>query len=250
MTAVTETPRFEPPLHFGVEWHEEAIDAHIAAGSLPWDTYFRVRVVGTQEVDPLDPAERRRLLFSIAEDLAKHGATPELLRPDTHKLIYGDLPNAVLDFEQSHSSRKAYAKLEPMFYRLADLIRTIKQQRAFNGQTITECMPDSYLTPEELERSRCRSLARPLWKIIVERTHPEWLRRNDVYCQSGFFSFDRSYEWSESTRRRKIIGAAVISDEVVYDIYDESVRTGVKGIGPKGRGSLRELLCDEHPELI
>ncbi|CAN5154398.1 hypothetical protein BH09PAT3_BH09PAT3_6670 [soil metagenome] len=238
---------FVAPDMFGLPKHDEVIEAAIATDQLPFDTWLRLRAVG--DYVPDWQGEERLLSHGIAKDIAEHVSAPEDMRPDTKRLLWGDRPDGVIDWEQS-TNRQAYTTLDVMYYRMANLARVIKQQRKLDGATVTEVPDKWYVTPDEFENTRCFGLARPLWRIIVQRTHPEWLERPAQYCSSTTFTmWSGARELSEGTMKRRIIGAAVFSDEVVYDIYEEATRTGVKGIAAKGRESLRNLLADEHPEL-
>lgn len=241
------TTQFVAPDLFSIQAHEDAIEAGIIAGHLPQDTYFRLRAIGQCQTDWKDG--RNRLAFNIAEDIAKNTQHPDQMRSDTQTLLWGERPDAVIDWEQT-LHKDAYSTLDVMYYRMANLARVIKRQRQEENRTIKEVPDDWYISPERFEQKRCFGLARPIWRVIVQRIHPEWLAQPDSYCQRTVYGIWGSRnELSDQTMRRYIVGAAVISDEVVLNIYDESKRIGVKGIGPKGREALRELLSDEHPEL-
>lgn len=245
---IEEDKTFVAPDMFSLPMYDEVIDKAVRTDKLPFDTWFRLRTVGAYQPDWMQ--SDASLSRNIGEDIAKNIDDPSEMRPDSHRLLWGEIPDAVVDVDH-YTNRFAYPKLETMYYRLPNLARIIKRQRSEAGQTIAEVPERWYVTPEEYENSRCFGLARPIWRTIIQRIHPEWLKNPEYYWSRTQYTIHGSYyELGDHSLRRRVIDAAVISDEVVYDIYDESVRTGVKGIGPKGRESLRDLLAEEHPELM
>lgn len=237
------------PYHFeGLEVIQN-IEGLMEAGRLPFDALFRLASIGHCQPDLLSDSDRpQRLSWVLMHDMVAHADTPETMRPDTQKLLWGDRPDAIIDWAQNANWR-AYAQLDPMYYRMANLARVIKQRRAEQGKTVTEIPAGWHTTPKELEKERCFGLARPIWRVIIQRTHPEWLDRpRDYYAPT--WSFNNVYEAGERTMRRRITDFSVLSDSVVLKMYTEAKETGVRGIGPVGRQSLRTLLSDEHPELM
>ncbi len=185
------------------------------------------------------------------EDMARNIDRPNRMRPVTREILWGELPDAIVDIN-SRVNYPSYPKFEPMYYRMADLASAIHRRRTATGQSLPD-MPyeRSLYTPYQDEQSRCRGIARPLWRLLVQRSHPEWLENPKEYYPSSYIgTFCVVYAISESRQRRGIVSHAVLSDELVMSTYQEATSTGVRGIGPLGREDLRLLLSDEHPELL
>ncbi|HRV75890.1 MAG TPA: hypothetical protein P5247_00725, partial [Candidatus Saccharimonadales bacterium] len=146
-----------------------------------------------------------------------------------------------------------YPYLEPMYYRMMDLVRVIHSRRALSGDSLPD-IPYPGTTkvrvPNE-EWARCKAIARPIWRLIVERTHPEWFEDLDTFFVHGYIGgWGSYYEYKERTKRRGIVSHAILSDPLVMSFYQEAVATGINGIGPMGREDLRLLLIEENPELM
>jgi hypothetical protein len=220
---------------------------HVEAGRLPYDVLFRLASIGYNQPDLLDDS-RKSLRWVLLHDILENSDDPGAMRPDASALIGGNAPDAVVDWYQSEN-HKFYARLDPMYYRMGNLVRVIRRQREEAGKTITEVPEDWYHTPAQYERNRCKGLAQPIWRNIVQRLHPEWLTRSHEF-HLPLIGYTHIYSLGKRTEENQVLGRAVISDTAVYDFYQEAVKTGVVGIGPAGRESLRELLSDEHPELL
>lgn len=222
----------------------QAVAAHVTAGLLPPDTLFRFASIGYAELDPRQRTSR--LGWALLQDAIEHAEDWNRMRPHTRTLLEGPLPDAVISIWPNYET---YPLLDTMYYGLRDAARAIRDYRADTGQTITEIPPFSpYDDVAEAEARRCFALARPLWRTIIERIHPEWLDQPRLYWPPTV-SFNQVYYPSNRTAARRIVGAAVISDSVVLDIYNEAKKNGVKRIGPAGQETLRRLLLEEHLEL-
>lgn len=220
----------------------------IEAGVLPYDTMFRLLVAG-QKADHIQGNTHEFLNYALIRDMVLHSRYPEQMRPETQELLWGELPDAVVDIN-SRVNNQSYSELEVVYYRLADLARAVKQRRLASGLSLAEEPYDRRLhTRTQEEWARCRGIARPIWRLIVQRFHPEWLQHpSDYFCRT-FISFNTVYEIGEPRMRRGIVSHALISDPLVMSIYQEAITTGVRGIGRMGKEDLRVLLSDEHPEL-
>jgi hypothetical protein len=220
----------------------------IEAGCLPPDTFFRLAYVG-QQTDPTYERGSKSLNYTLMLDMVQNVNRRRSMRPETRQLLEGDLPNAVVDVNSNYNY-PSYAMLEPMYYRMADLASAIQRRRETCGQTIPEAPFDRRLHTVQDERARCLGIARPLWRLIVKRFHPEWLENPSQYYPARYIGpFAVVYSIGENRMRRGIVSHAVISDPLVMSIYQEATETGVKGIGRVGKEDLRLLLSDEHPEL-
>lgn len=225
---------------------DDKVNALIEAGRLPFDAFFRLESIGRGLPDLLDEDEFPcSLKWNILQDMIVHAGNPTAMRADTQRLLWGEPPNAVVD---PCSNNAFYTSLEPMYYELADLASAIERRRQDEGETATDVPQYWRESLKEFEWSRCLALARPLWRVMVNRIHPEWLRNPGDYYHATI-SFDQIYGASERTMRRRLVGWTVLSDTVVFDIYKEALEVGVKGIAKSGKRSLRYLLADEHPEL-
>lgn len=184
-------------------------------------------------------------------DMVKNAETPERMRAQSRALLEDELPDAIVDINSRHNYH-AYPKLEPMYYRKADLANAIHRRRVASGKALEEVPYDRrlYVRTQD-EESRCRAIARPLWRLMVQRFHPEWLETPGDYFPSSYIgTFAVVYDISEARQRRGVVNCAVLSDPLVMSVYEEAVTTGVKGIGQMGKEDLRLLLSEEHPELL
>lgn len=223
---------------------EELIDQ----GKLPFDTLFRLTSIGRGIEDPEDTdVFPNALRWKLLTDMIDNAENPEVMRSDTRELLWGDVPDAVIDVS-NYTNKKFYAQLNPMFYRLADMAIAVQQRRETEGQTVSEVPPSVQMGTEDYEWRLCVGLARPIWRLIVQRTHPEWIQNPGDYY-SPTISFNEVYHAGDKTMRKRLIGDTVLSDTIVFETYQEATETGVVGIGPAGKESLRFLLMDEHPEL-
>lgn len=223
------------------------INELIEDGKLPFDTLFRLASVGYKT----GRGGSTLLNWLMMTDMLKHADTPGKMRARTRALLEGELPDAIVDVNSGYNY-PAYSKLEPLYYRRADLVSAIHKRRAASGQALVEAPYDRRLHVRSQEEiSRCQGIARPLWRLLVRRFHPEWLETPGDYFPSGYIGpFCVSYQYSENSQRYGVVTHAVFSDPLVMSIYEEATTTGVKGIGPMGREDLRLLLSDEHPELL
>lgn len=246
---MTISRRFETrePLPFNLyDYYEHddpipMISSLMRQGKLPFDSLFRLSAIGCRQVDPENP--QHLLQWRVLHDMADNGGDPSKLNPVTQDILFGPQPDAVIDCWQSSNS-KAYTLLDPMYYRLANLTRSVRELRLERG-TYLDRLPSHMDSPES---QRCRALSRSLWRVIVKKIHPEWLENPADYCPPTIY-FGSVYYPTERTMQRRNVGRAVISDPTILGVYTEAVETGVKGIGPSGKESLRKLLIDEHPEL-
>lgn len=233
--------------HSGIEGK---VNELIEAGRLPFDTFFRLASVGYKAEDT-DEGYSIYLNYILMHDMVEHADAPDLMRPETQEVLYDELPDAIVDVNSSTNYR-SYAKLEPMYYRRIDLARAIQRRRLDTGQALPEAPYDRRLhVVHQDEWSRCRRIAWPIWRLMVQRFHPEWLETPEDYYPSAYIGmFAVVYSISEPRMKRGIVSHAVFSDPLVLSIYEEAVATGVRGIGPLGKEDLRLLLLDEHPELL
>lgn len=215
----------------------------IDEGQLPSDTMFRLMAVGREAT-----SSGRLLNYILMQDMVKHVDSPDKMKDRTQEVLYGKLPDAVVDINM-RINYKEYPKLDVLYYSIFDLARSIRHRREATGQAIPQQPYDRRLHTQQDERNRCLGLAKPLWRTIVNRFHPEWIANPHSQYPSGFVSFMTYYEIGEKLMQRGIVFNAVISDALVKSIYDESVETGVKGIGPVGREDLRLMLLEQHPDL-
>lgn len=226
----------------------EQVEALIEAGELPFETFFRLKAIPSGMSDPFSQEDYpHRLVYAILKDLAAYDGDPEAMRPDTQKLIWGEMPKGIVDWDQTYNY-KAYAQLDPMYYRMANMARIIKERRAEQGKTVREVPRGWWLTPEEQEERYCFGLTRPIWRRLVERAIPDCIENPRPYYRQTW-AFTQAYEAGARTMQRRNVAHAVICDSVVLEFYNEALATGVKGVGPAGRQTLRTLLADEHPEL-
>ncbi len=234
---------------YPLDEHDEehiAVAEHVSAGRLPFDIMFRLAGIGFNQRDPED--DRCRLQWSLLKDLIEHANEWSMLRADSRAILEGPRPDMIVDI--CRQPGKPYSQLDPMYYRIGDLALGVREFRAERGKTVTELPPHSYhFSVQDYENRLCVGLARPLWRTIIQRTRPQWLKEPEKYYPDCTYSWMTRYELSPNTVRRRMIGATVISDAVIHDIYQEAVRTGVRNIGPHGQESLRRLLEDEHLEL-
>ena len=252
MTDLRESQEGLLPFYlYDLDWHRlgDKVQGLVEDGTLPFDSLFRLAAVGHCERDPtvVDGEFSNRLIWNILNDIAVHDGDKDALRPDTCELLWGERPDAIVDW-YTGSNHPAYPQLDPMYYDMADLARIIYARRKEEGKTITEVPRGSWYDPEEQESHRCFGLARPIWRVIVRRIHPEWMDNPaDYYAPT--IRFNQVYYASEAAQRRRIVGHAVISDTVVFSLYKEATESGIKGVGPVGREDLRTMLAEEHPEL-
>jgi len=223
-----------------LELHE-----HIRAGNIPFDTLFRLGAVGCREIDPQNT--RRLLQWQILQDIKNNGGDKEALRDDTQELIYGDLPDLVID-PWRRINRDGYSQLEVQFYTIGDMARAVHEDRQDRGVSIINPLIKKYYDESEAEWKTSIGDARKIWRVLVKRIKPEIIEYPERYCPPTL-SFEQVYELSERTMIRRNIANAVISDPAVLRIYEESTRIGVNGIARLGQEALRRLLVEEHPEL-
>lgn len=221
----------------------------IESGALPYDTFFRLTSVG-QKADQEPGNTREFMNYGLMRDMVDHIDDPDKMRPETRELLWGELPDAVVDIN-SRTNYWFYSGLDPIYYRMVDLAEVVKQRRQATGQTLPDEPYNGRLhTRTQEEWARCCGIARPIWRLIVKRFHPEWLENPGDYFYSAYIgTFATVYTIGEPRMRRGIVNHAVISDALVKTIYEEAASIGVRGIGRVGKEDLRVLLAEEHPEL-
>lgn len=227
------------------------LDGLIESGKLPFDTLFRLASIG-RVVD--DATRSTYLNFTMMLEMIECDGKLDLMRESTRRLLTDELPDAIVDINSGHN-HPFYSLLDPVYYRMMDLARTIHFRRVAQGKNIPD---ESYkigtgLKVPQDEWSRCRALASPIWKLMVNRFHPEWLENPDIYYPNGYiggWGSSTYYEYGIKKEQRGIVSHAVFSDPLVRSFYEEICQIGVDGIGPVGREDLRLLLKDEHPELM
>lgn len=210
-----------------------ALEKLIGEGKLPPTILFKLASFGCTESDPVTG---KRLVHVTIKDLVTNAESPELMTAKTRELLFGPMPDAIIDWEMG-SNIDVYRSFDDMYYRVYDLQTVIVEQATAAGNT------------SEGLRERSRAAAKGIWRAIVTRHHPEWLKDPGPYYVPTVFHLN-VYEAKPPTMRRRIIGQAVLSDPLVYATYVEATKVGVKGIGTKGKASLRALLSEEHPELM
>lgn len=232
------------------DWGEvRTVNELIEDGKLPFDTFFRLASVGYM-ADHATGDSSTYLNYNLMLDMVRHIDAPDSMRAETQEILYGELPNAIVDVN-SRSNYPAYTRLDPLYYRMRDLVRAVKQRRLETGQTLPDDSFDGRLhVRDQDEWSRCKGIARPLWKLMVKRFHPKWLETPSDYFRSYHISFNTVYYIGKAAMRYGVVSHAVFSDPLVLSIYNEAITTGVRGIGPKGKEDLRLLLSEEHPELL
>lgn len=218
------------------------VHARIRQGTLPFDCLFRLSAIGCRQVDPDNT--RKLLRWNILLDMVNNADNEDRLNPVTQAIIFGQRPDAIIDNWQS-GNRPAYTMLDPMYYCMGNLTRSIRELRVERGTSL-DSLPSHMDSPES---QRCRSLSRALWRVIVKKIHPEWLTNPRDYCPPTI-SFNNIYYPGDRLMLRRNVARAVISDPTLLGIYTEVLEIGVKGIGPSGQESLSRLLSDEHPELV
>jgi len=246
----SQTPQFELYDYYCPKLSPiKDINGLVEEGRLPTDTLFRLASVGQR----VDSATRSTYLnFTMMAEILKYINSPDQMREETQKILFGDLPDAVVDINSAHNY-PFYEELDMTYYRMEDLVRTVHNRRSAWGQALPDERYNGSLrirVPQD-EWSRCQAIARPIWRLIAQRSHPEWLENPSDYFFSRYIgNFCCIYEIGESTQRRGIVSHAVFSDPLVFSIYEEAISSGVKGIGKVGKEDLRLLLLDEHPELM
>lgn len=232
--------------HFGVAGH---VNQLIEAGQLPPDTFFRLASTGYKVDHDRNP--NRHLSYALMCDMVDHAEKPDTMRTDTQELLWGDLPDAIVDVN-SRINYRSYPMLDPMYYRMMDLVSAVHQRRVAAGQALADEPFNRRLHVRlQDERSRCLGIARPLWRLMVNRFHPEWLETPKEHFPSTCIGdISTVYFLGERTMRHGIVSHAVLSDPLVMQVYEEATSTGVKGIGKVGKEDLRLLLSEEHPELL
>ena len=248
--AEAETLPFEHSELFFHRLHDEAQQL-MARGVLPFDALFRLASIGVCEVDPdaIDAPwqKSKNLLRNLFTDMVENADSSDSMRANTQSLLFGERPPVIID-PYTSSNYGAYSKLEPMYYRMADLAHAIQEKREQQGKTVTESLDDSYFDPARLEWRTCVGLARPTWRAIAKRMMPQIFERpNDFYAPQ--ISFNQVYSVSKRTAIRRLVASAVVCDTNVFRIYQEARETGVKGLGTGARESLRIMLAEVHPEL-
>jgi hypothetical protein len=136
-----------------------------------------------------------------------------------------------------------------MYYRKGHLVDVIEERRKHEGKTITEPLRDRRLRNE---KSVCRGLAHNVWRALVREARPEWLdeRNLEAYYQPAISTNSVVFELDPQLMRRRIVNAAVLSDQLLNGLYDRARSTGIRGIGRVAIVDINSLLTEEHPELL
>lgn len=225
----------------------------IEDGTLPHDTFFRLAGVPNRLTDPLDESDYPSLLTAnLIHDMLANYDNPDAMRADTRNVLWGELPDALVDPNLFRGNEDVYKQVDPLYYTMTDLAQIIKEKREEASRSIPEMGFEKRSQTVQDEWSRCVGIARPIWRTIVQRKHPEWLEDPSPYYPSSYIGhFCVVYEIGPKRMKRGVVTCAVLSDPLVHDVYEEVVATKVKGgIGKGGQESLRRLLMDEHPELM
>ncbi len=248
MPTVDTGPKFEFSIHHYYDDSPivQTLQAHIDAGLLPFDTLMRIATIPSEQTDE---GGEYRLAWVLMHDIAHNAENPKKMRADSRKLLTSELPTAFVDCNARYNE-DAYTQLDTMYYRMGHLARAIRSRREDEGKhtEVTPAMRE--YTPREYELRHCVGLARPLWRALVARAMPSVLENPGLYFPASYIgSFCNVYHLGKRRVARQALGSTVIRDDVVMELYNEAVQTGMRGVGVKGREDLRILLSDEHPEL-
>jgi hypothetical protein len=219
------------------------VEQKIKDGILPKDTFLRLASIGHLQEDEDGAILMRRMLAEIdapADDRA--------LSEDTRELIFGKLPTALLDWNESDFDDYLRSQAH-MYYRKGHLVDIIEERRKREGKTISEPIRDRRLRNE---KSVCRGLAHNVWRALVREARPEWLdeRNLEAYYQPAIRTNSVVFELDAQLMRRRIVNAAVLSDVILHGLYDRAKSTGIRGIGRVAIVDMGSLLTEEHPELL
>lgn len=227
------------------------VQAQVDSGALPADTFLRLDTVGdgslTQTV-----AEQNSRRWQILLELDTAAGDNMRLSLATRNLIYGEPPRALLSWNPRADADMLHTAYDVPYLVKPDLVEVIKARRADEGKTILVVPKDRrWRPPEDQEQAQCQRIAHAVWRVLANRIMPEWLE------PSALADFYRPIKRGsvldvgsgEAEMRRSIVGAVALKTTHIKSVYDESMATGVQGIGPVGRQDLRKLLAEEYPEL-
>lgn len=196
-----------------------------------------------------------RLEF-VMGDIVNHFDKQEPMSSETLELLRSDLPTGFVDHTRmlyGDDNSAAYASFDEMYWSYGNFYDAVQRRRIELGESLIK---KGRRPPKELqieEERRSRRIARYLWRPIVARYHPEWFMDPEEYCYNVFVSRKNKamkLELLEAREMRgRILGAAVLSDSVVCQAYEETITVGFKGLGEKAQDFLRTMLSEEHPEL-
>lgn len=215
----------------------------VEAGVLPIDTFLRLDTVG-------ENSEHRR---SILLDLSTYEDDTDRQLLITRNVIYGQVPRALITWYPSMARETLHTNYDEPYLVKYDLVDVIRERRVVEGKTVTEAPKDKrWRPPEDIENAQCQRMAHALWSVMAKRIVPEWLKTSalDYYYRPhkigpGHVVLDSS----EQVMRRDIVRSIALGVSHIRNIYDESVKTGVRGIGAQGRADIRTLLAEQYPEF-
>lgn len=229
------------------------VQSSVDEGVLPLDTFLRLDSLGDGTPDETD-VESRSLRWKTLLELSAFAEAPEHLPPRTRNMLYSEPPRALLAWNPSDDAKTLHTAYDRPYLLRNDLSDVIKERRVLEEKTVTVVPRDRrWRPPEEIEHGQCQRIAHGLWRVLAKRIMPEWLEpealdhfyrpyRNGTSLEVGAID-------DPQIMNRRIVGAIALKVTHIKEIYDESLRTGVSGIGPIGKQDLRTLLADEYPEL-
>ncbi len=209
------------------------LESLISQGKLPPDILFRLLTVGEYQPDPISPDGRKfPLSVALFRDAINNADDPDNARPETQRIIWGELPDVVVDLNRNRIDF-GMELFPELYWGKKQLANVIQTRRLSEGKTITEDFTRFwYNSAEERERRYCSGLAQPVWRQLVARLHPDILTHPEWFYHSSTISFTTVYNLTLQTRRRRAITHSLISDVALRSLYEEIETTGMKGIGP------------------
>lgn len=234
------------------------VQEHIARGDLPSDTMLRLDSLGdnTPLPDTKQTVVARSFRWSLLIQLAESGGDTTKMSPLARNVIFGDRPKVILCWNPEADAHQLHTEYDPPFFIRQDLAEVIRERRIREGKTVTEVPDDRrWRPPEHIEFMQCYRISHGIWRVLANRIAPEYLRPDDLrnYYRPRKYSTRDGLGLDEGVDdlivRREIIKALAFNVEHIRNIYDESCKDGVRGIGPVGRDDLRTLLAEEYPEL-
>lgn len=225
------------------------LETLVAEGKLPPDILFRLLSIGEYRPDLTDDSEKQsRLYLALLQDAVNHADDSAKARPETQAIVWGELPDIVVDI--GRNGPELYAQLPTLYWSKKQLTDVIQARRLSEGKTITEPSQGFWYTAEERERRHCSGLAQPMWRVLVERLHPDIIKHPEWFYHAATLSFNNVYDLSSPTRRRRAIILSRISDIALRRLYEEIETTGMKGIGPIGQRDLGAMLAPVHQDIM
>ena len=224
----------------------------ISDGKIPSDILFRLLSIGEYQPDPKSPKDWRQPLYLTAlHDAIDHADNPSEAHPLTQNIVWGELPNVVVDLgRNSIEHPESFEELSEVYWSMEQLAKVIQMRRQEEGKTITVEPRNSYYTADELEENKSYGLARPMWRTFINRLNPDVTKHPEWFYPSGFISFNNIYSLSLRTRARRALGRSLISNMALRGFYDEINAIGMKGIGPTGKKDLAVLLAPMHEDIL